>query len=437
MIRRLYQCIANLIGPAAVLAASFRGRFGGRWRERLGLRFAPHRSWDRPRLWFHAASVGEARSAAAVIRAYLGLRPQAEIFLSVGTPAGLEMAEKLFRPDPRVTVMAAPLDFWGAPGRAMARLNPDLLIILETELWPQLIFEAKNHGARLMLAAGRLSERSFKRYQLVRAFMRDLLDSFDLIAPAGQLEFELFAALGAPCGKLKIMGNPKFDRLLEEADSQNFAAKKAEWRAKLWGESPGGPLIVAGSTHPGEEAVILEAWLKLKDRYPALKLLIAPRHLNRVPEILVLAQAKGRSQTASQAVEPAFQDADILILDSIGQLSAVYGLADIAIVGGSFLKGLLGHNPLEPAAVGSPLIFGPFMASFKMEAEELLNCGGALKSGPETLARDLGRWLEEPALARSAAQAALKLLRERRPAGPALALAADKIISESQAGLPS
>ncbi len=430
MLRYVYQLIANLFGPALVLGASFKGRFGGRWRERLGLKFAPHRSWDRPRLWFHVASVGETRSAASVIKAYLEIRPQAEIYLSVGTPAGLEVGEALFRADPRVKVIAAPLDFWGSTGRALSRLNPDGLVILETELWPQLIFEAKSHGARLILAASRLSARSFNRYRLVRTFMREILNSFDLIAPCGQLEFEMFAALGAPPARMKVLGNPKFDRLLEEAGSDEFRRKTDQWQAELWGEQPTGRLIVAGSTHPGEEAALLAAYAKLSPGHSDLKLIIAPRHLNRVGEVLTLAQDKGfRAAAASQTPAPAFGGSEVLVLDSLGQLSALYSLADIVLVGGSLIKGLLGHNPLEPAAVAAPLLFGPYMDSFKIEAQQLLAAGGAAKTSAETLNQDLGYYLQHPGRARNMAQAALDTLRNRPQSAPALAQAIDKTIN--------
>jgi 3-deoxy-D-manno-octulosonic-acid transferase len=425
----LYNIAANIIGPPAVLAASLKGRFGGRWRDRLGLSFSPPRAWDRPRLWFHGASVGEARSAAAIIRAVLALRPWSEIYLSVGTPAGLAQAEEMFRADPRVRIMAPPLDFWGAPGRALARLNPDALIILETELWPGLVQAARRNQVALILAAGRLSERSFRRYRLAGGFMAEILSSFALIAPAGDLEKELFAALGAPPERLKVLGNPKFDPLLTEARSPRFAALKLEWARKIWGGGPRSPLIVAGSTHPGEEAWLLSAFSALADRFPDLRLLLAPRHLTRIGEIRAQVRARGLEPVLTgEAEEPLAKNGSILILDSMGQLPAVYAQADLALVGGTLLPELLGHNPLEPAAVGAPILFGPYRPSFRLEAAELLAAGGARATSRETLAEDLAGLLAEPATARLMAQKAGDCLARRPAAAPALAEAVFDII---------
>ncbi len=461
----LYPIIANLAGPPLALAASLRGRFGGHWRERLGLRFAPPPAWGRPRLWFHAASVGEVRSAGAVIRAFLELRPEAEMYLSAGTPAGLVTATQIFAAEPRVRTMAAPLDFWGAPRRLLTRIRPSALVILETELWPTMIQEADRAGLALVLAAGRLTDRSFRRYRLIRPFMADLLGRFALIAPAGNREMELFRALGAPAGRLKVLGNPKFDHLLAEADSEDFALKKTRWETRLWGdraEGPRPPLLVAGSTHPGEEAVMLEALIRLRagrsenmgasglpsgptppvpDAATAApgpsggpRLALAPRHLGRVPEVLELARSRGLTALpTSEEGPPLLGRADVVVLDTLGQLTALYALADAALVGGSLLPGLTGHNPLEPAATATPLMFGPAMSSFAREAEELLAAGGAVRTAPDTLADDLARWLDDPALARTAGRAARDCLAARPPAAPALARAISRVLLSGRA----
>jgi len=274
--RPLYDLLANLAGPPLVLAASVRGRFGGRWRERLGLALFPRRDHGRPRLCFHGASAGEIQAAASVITAVLAERPTADIYLSAGTPAGLARAADFRAEEPRVRVMAAPLDFWGAAGRTAARLKPEALIILETELWPNLIRAVRAQGAKLILASARLSERSFRRYRLIRSFMAKLLAEFDLIAAAGPRERELFAALGAPKERLTVLGNPKFDRLLSQAGRQDFLALAAGLKARLWGEAAPGPLVVAGSTHPGEEDILAESAEKLWPSRPGLRLVLAP-----------------------------------------------------------------------------------------------------------------------------------------------------------------
>lgn len=426
MIRLIYQILINLAGPPAVALASLKGRYGGRWRERLGLSFAPRPRPGRPRVWFHGASVGEVRSAAKVVRALWDLRPETEIILSSGTPAGLETAAALFPPsEKRVTILAAPVDFWGAPGRALARLQPSALVIMETELWPNLIYRARAAGLPLILAAARLTPRSFGRYRLVRGFMADLLNRFDLIAPSGQLEYDLYAALGGPSARMKILGNPKFDGLAQEVEGPKFQALKAEWSARLLTDNTPLPLLTAGSTHPGEEELILEAFQKLGPRHPKARLLLAPRHLTRVEEVLGLARSRGfqAEKTGRPGDPPPSAESRVLVLDSFGQLTAIYALSAVVLVGGSLREGLMGHNPLEPAAVAAPLMFGPHMASFQREAEGLLLAGGALETAPDRLVDDLAAWLDEPDAVAAVGRAARAYLVEQSPAAPALARA--------------
>lgn len=427
----LYQLLVNTAGPPLVAAASLKGRFGGRWRERLGLTNPAHQGFGSHQiLWFHAASVGEARSAAVVIKAFLEQKPDWKIRFSVGAPAGLVTAEDIFKAESRVSVVAAPFDFWASAGRAMEATRPRALIIWETELWPNFINEAKKHGALVVLAAGRMTRRSFKRYRRVRHFMADLLGRFDLIAPCGPYEKELFLALGAPEQKTEIFGNPKFDRLASEADSENFAHKKKLWQSLLWGHDfQGGPLIVAGSTHRGEEKLILDAFGSLKLSRPGLKLVLAPRHLNRVDEALSLAAPFGALAT-NQPGGALLKKTEVAVLSSLGQLDALYSLADIALVGGSLAPGLMGHNPLEPAAVGRPVIFGPHMDSFQLEAEGLLGTGGARLTQPQDLARNLQAWLDAPEEAAQAGLAARAYLDSRSPAAPALAGAIAALVEE-------
>lgn len=415
----LYQLLINAGGPPLAALASLKGRFGGRWRERLGLIKPFEKSV--PRVIFHAASVGEARSAAVVIRAFLARQAEAEVIFSVSTPAGLETAGEIFHHEKRVRVLAAPLDFWGAAGRFVRAVRPRALIIWETELWPNFIAGAKNSGAPVILAAARLSDRSFKRYRRVGSFMADLLSRFELIAPAGLHEERLFLRLGAPPEKMRVLGNPKFDGLIGEAESENFSDRQAQWRGRLWGSDPPGRLLVAGSTHRGEEELLLKAFSGLKKKFPGLKLILAPRHLSRAPEVLELAKACSARPASCSPGRPLFEKSEVIVLDSLGQLLALYGLAEIALVGGSFRPGLSGHNPLEPASLARPIVFGPHMSSFSLEAGGLLGCGGAIQSSPEDLEQRLNYWLEKPEAAREAGRAAYNYLAGRPPAAPALA----------------
>jgi len=429
----LYDLLANLAGPPLVLAASARGRFGGRWRERLGLTFFPHRDYHRPRLWFHGSSAGEIQAAAAVIAAVLEARPTADIYLSAGTPAGLARAADFHTGEPRVRVLAVPLDFWGAAGRTAARLKPEALIILETELWPNLIRAARAQGAKLILASARLSERSFRRYRLIRPFMAGLLAEFDLIAAAGPRERELFAVLGASEDRLTVLGNPKFDRLLDQADRPDFKARAAELKTRLWGEAPPGPLVVAGSTHPGEEDIMADAAEKLWPGRPDIRLVLAPRHVGRARGVAARLRNRGLTVALSEETGPLFPKAQTVVLETLGQLSVFYALATVAVVGGSFHPGRGGQNPLEPAALARPVLFGPHMASFASEVKGLTESGGAKTCRPETLADDLALWLNNPSAAEAAGQAARDFLAARPAAAPALAASILNFIPEKVA----
>ncbi|MCL2029518.1 MAG: hypothetical protein FWG97_03800 [Deltaproteobacteria bacterium] len=419
----LYDLAANLAGPPLVLAATARGRFGGRWRDRLGLTFFPHPVQGRPRLWFHGASAGEIQSAAAVAQAVLKTRPEADIYLSASAPAGLEKAVAFSAREPRVRVLAVPLDFWGAAGRTAARLKPEALIILETELWPNLIRAARAQGAKLILASARLSERSFRRYRLIRPFMAGLLAEFDLIAPIGPKERGFFSALGAPEERLAVLGNPKFDRLLDQAGQPAFKARMSELGVRLWGPAERGPLVVAGSTHPGEEDILAKAALRLQSDRPELRLILAPRHIGRAQGLAEQLKNLGLTVALSEEPGPLFPRVQAVVVETMGQLSAYYGQATVAVVGGSLRPGLKGHNPLEPAALARPVIFGPHMGSFEAEAEGLIAAGGGRTSRPETLADDLASWLDNTTAARAAGQAARNFLAARPPAAPALASA--------------
>ncbi|UQZ91054.1 hypothetical protein C4J81_18250 [Deltaproteobacteria bacterium Smac51] len=436
MLMWVYRIAADLAGPLVVLGTTLKGRFGGRWQDRLGLVSAPAPRAGQTRLWFHGASVGEAKSAAAVIRALLAQADEkgldVEVYFSVGTPAGLEAAENAFSEETRVTVFGAPLDFWGSPARALEALKPRALVILETELWPNLIEGTHKSGAKLVLAAARLTSRSFRRYKIVGKFMAGLLGRFDLIAAMGETERDLYAALGAPPDRLTISGNPKFDRLLADAAAPAFQEKTRQWTRKIWGDEPRGPLIVAGSTHPGEEELIVRAFEAIISQYPAATLLLAPRHLGRISELMSFLNNRNLPVSLTSGSAPLIRSGGgprVLLADQMGQLSSFYSLANVSIVGGSLIEGLMGHNPLEPAATSTPMLFGPHMASFALEARGLLAAGGAVETSAERLASDIEVWLKNPAEATRSARAGHDYLAGRPPAAPALASAILNLIT--------
>lgn len=408
----LYRVLAALAGPFIISAATLKGRYGGPWRERLGL-CAPWPASGTLRLWLHAASLGETRTALNLLEALRQRRPEVEFVLSVGTPAALKLARSLAQASPdKLRIVAAPVDFWGAPARAVRRLKPQAVIIVETELWPNFIVAARRFSRRLFLAAGRISARSFSRYRKISGFMGRLLGCFDQLAMIGPLEARRATALGAPAGKVLAAGNPKYDQLLSQA-----AAEPPPARLKTAFQSP---LLLAGSTHPGEEALILAAYKNLLLQLPGLKLVVVPRHI-RWAEAAALLSRKAGFETGLWAAPADCPAREVTIVAVSGQLFKLYSLASVAFIGGSWNRPE-GHNPLEAAAWGKPMIFGPGMAEFRQAADALLTAGAAREAGTAAeLAQAALPWLNNPQQARKDGEAGRKYLQNLQPAAPRLA----------------
>jgi 3-deoxy-D-manno-octulosonic-acid transferase len=321
--------------------------------------------------------VGEAGSALTLILELSRLAPKEGFALSVSTPQGLAYAAGAldsppFGPDgPRVRLMAPPLDFFGAPGRTLARVSPKALVIVETELWPGLILKAKSLGLPVLVAAGRLSRKSIARYRRAAFLFKDIAASLDLVCANGEDDRQGFLEIGARPESTVALGNPKFDKLVAIARDEPYRPVSL---------SP--PyLLVAGSTHPGEEELILRTVLRIRltrtlagrEEYIKGKLILAPRHLGRVPEVLALAKRLGLEAAPLSSPDVPRRDLPgVGVVDVVGRLLDFYRAADLAIVCGSFVNGQ-GHNPLEPAALGRPVIFGPNMSSFSEQARLLMD----------------------------------------------------------------
>jgi 3-deoxy-D-manno-octulosonic-acid transferase len=401
----LYQFFGGLAAVPAYAFMTLKGRFGTRWADRLGF---PLAGGQNP-LWFHAASVGEAQSALTVIRSVADILPLTRYVLSVGTPAGLKRAEDLIGSEPGIQLMAPPLDFFGAPGRSLDRVGPRALIIVETEIWPELIGQAYKREIPVMVVAGRMSQKSYQRYMKVRSFLKPLMEKLSLVAAVSPEARERFLDLGTPFNKTVCLGNPKFDSL-----------RPANLDTALTIERPlGRKIIVAGSTEGREEDLIVSAWREQGGPKPFL--LLAPRHLGRVPAILDSIKSQGlpvrlysENRNFNWPEEP-----DIIIIDELGLLARLYALADLALIGGSFYRGQ-GHNPLEPAVFGCPIVFGPYMSSFREQALELETVGAAKTVLPSELSGTLARWLARRE-AFLAGLAGRELLAARPAVGPGLA----------------
>src|SRR5690348_1453286 len=329
-----------------------RGRIlaGADWRERLGIlpaHFEDDRLHAPGSVWIHAVSMGETLAVAGVVQALQSESAGRRIFLSSVTRTGREIGEARM---PGVTGhFYLPLDFRFSVRRAFARVQPALLILVETELWPNLLRAARETGSRVVLVNARLSNRSFKGYRLVRPFMRRILDCIDWIGAQSSEDAERFIALGASSDRVTVTGNLKFDSKPPQAGKFSSQLRAALAVAKR------GPVWIAASTMPGEETMLLKAWSEIRKRHPKSLFIPVPRHPNRFEEVAQLLKESGRSfirrtglQTGAQDLAQQLLTPEILLLDTVGELAGIMEVADAVFVGGSLVP-TGGHNLLEPA----------------------------------------------------------------------------------------
>jgi 3-deoxy-D-manno-octulosonic-acid transferase len=394
--RHLYSALLYLTLPAALLLLLWRGLRERGWWARLHQRFgfAP-RAPQGVAVWVHAVSVGEALTALPLVRRLLERHPADKVLVTTTTPAGAERVRGAL--GDRVLLAYAPLDLPGAVRRFLARVQPRRAIIMETELWPNLFAALAARRVPLLIANARLSPRSVGRYRKVRGLAARTLAHCAAIAAQSAADAERFRAIGADPARVHVLGNLKFDL---ELPADQVAAGRA-LRAR-WGEAR--PAWIAASTHEGEEEAALQAHRILLARVRQAVLILVPRHPQRFEAVSKLAEASGLRVMRRSALGAAgsLEGVQVLLGDSMGEMAMYFGAADVAFVGGSLVE-VGGHNVLEPAALGLPVLFGPHMFNFEQARALLLEHGAA---------REIGGLLElEPALSKlfhdAAARAAM------------------------------
>jgi 3-deoxy-D-manno-octulosonic-acid transferase len=340
-----------------------------------------------PTLWLHGASAGDLLALSPMFAPLRARFPGCRIVLSTTTNSGYMMArERLAKQID--TVVYAPYDLWGATRRAVKALRPDLLVLEYTEIWPNLIRAVKRSGGRIALTNGRFSPAHLGRYRTLFSLIGNPLRDIDLFLMREDDEAERALRLGAPLERVWVTGNTKFDALTVP----NVTTGDEELRQRL-GLPPGERVLIAGSTHEGEEERILEVYRRLLAQHPDLRLVIAPRYIDRAGRIVALAQEAGL--TAGLRSQENRQGARVVVLDTIGELSRAYRLATLVFVGGSFtLRG--GQNILEPAAQGRPVLFGPHMENFHDSVQVLVGRGGIQVNDPDHLYRVISELLARP-----------------------------------------
>ena len=350
-------------------------------KERLGIS-----EYTNADIWVHAVSVGEVMAALPFLTSLKKEFPGIKIVLSTATYTGQKIAREKFPSADRT--MYIPWDTWLTISKAVRTIKPKIFITIETELWPALFSTLKKNGSRIVLLNGRISPESFKGYKLIKPFMKKVLSYLDYIYMQGETDAERIAAIGADKKKAGIMGNFKFDIELDKKESVN------------WMDGVKGKILLAGSTHKGEEEMVLDAYEEVKKSFPDLKLILAPRHperFNEAEEILKRRNLNFIRRTEftvdSSQLTVNSQQADIILLDTIGELSQLFSKADVTFIGGSLLP-FGGHNILEPAYWGKPSIFGPHMENFPIAKDFLMEGAAIMVKDPGGLAAAIKDLLE-------------------------------------------
>lgn len=371
MMRRmffLYEVMLHLVFvislPFFLVVGFLRGKYLTNFRERFG--HYAHAA-DQHDLWIHAVSVGEVMAAKTIFDEIRRARPETSLVVTTTTITGQQTARRLFKGD---TVTYFPFDFSRSVRRFLDHHRPKALLLVETEIWPNVTRIASGRRMPVILANGRISDRSFGKYRAARFLLRPVLRRFTSFLVREELDRDRFIAIGAPAARVSVAGNVKFDHTPDASALPIEEGLRATIGAR--------PLFVFGSTVAGEDELLLPLYSQLVER--GAFVIVAPRKPERFDVVDGLLSASTvRHRRRSEWSGEALEGVDILLLDTIGELARVYKLATAAFVGGSLVPGTGGHNPIEPAAVGVPVAFGPFMSNFREIASTFTKSGGAVQ----------------------------------------------------------
>ncbi|MEE8449247.1 MAG: 3-deoxy-D-manno-octulosonic acid transferase [Thermodesulfobacteriota bacterium] len=403
----LFTLAAFLTAPYFVFRMRKKGGYGRSLFKMLGLGLDHQLSSlgkARP-VWIHAVSVGEVRAAIPLIQRLKREHTDIKLVLSTVTATGQEMARKALPEIDRLIYF--PFDISWVVKRLISLVRPRLFITLETEIWPNFLRALREQAIPAVLVNGRISARSYKGYRLLRGFFNKVLACFSYLCMQSASDAERIISLGANPATLMVCGNMKYDQAWGMDDLE------AEKRAmSILGLKAGTRILVAGSTHPGEEEVIIAAYQELKRDDSGLILVLAPRHPERFDETEKLMRQNGLKLTRRSRLAGVNNSFEAILLDSIGELSTVYAGATVVFIGGSLVP-FGGHNPLEAAAFSKPVLFGPHMDNFKDIADDLVEKGGAIMvRSKKELAQQASALLRDPELARQLGECAARTIKE-------------------------
>lgn len=357
-VRTLYSGLFIALIPFILLRLFWRGRFAPDYRKRIAQRFGFYSQNFKPNgLWLHAVSVGELMASRPLIEKIFKEYPDLPLTITTMTPTASMQVEKIYAD--KVQHVYLPYDYPQAVQRFLKAIQPQLAIIMETEIWPNLFFALKDRDIPFVIANARLSEKSFQAYNRVKFFFKPILQSVTVIATQSGLDAEYFKKLGVLDSQVTVMGNLKYDvvvphELINKAHDE-VCILKGNGHRSIW---------IASSTHTAEEDLIISTAINVKKQIPDALCIIAPRHPERFKPLQEKCLAQGLNVAQYSVQEKVTPNTDILLADTLGELYFFYALSDVALVCGSFAP-IGGHNILEPASLGLPIIVGPQMFHFK------------------------------------------------------------------------
>ncbi|MBP1764248.1 MAG: Three-deoxy-D-manno-octulosonic-acid transferase protein [Firmicutes bacterium] len=432
MMHFLYNILAVCLAVAAIPLFTWRlmqeKGFGERLRQSFG--FIPAEIMapvaEKNCIWIHAASVGEIVAASPIVKEIRKTLPGNPILISVVTANGYEMARRII--SDADSIIYFPLDLPWLSDWTVRRIRPRVFLPVETELWPNFLRSVRRQGIPVMMVNGRISEKSVARYRYLRGILANMLETIIKFCMQSTIDAQYIIQMGADPKRVIVTGNTKFDQTYTDTSPEKIVSLRRQL-----GLTSAEPIIVAGSTHKGEEELLLAAFTKVKAVYSQAALIIAPREILRAEELLAMAAEAGfeaKTRTALTA-EPA-EGHELVILNTIGELGQIYSLGDIIFVGGSLVS-LGGHNILEPAAHGKPIVVGPHMFNFK-ESYALFSGRNACATvfDEASLAE---KWLEilaNETLRRTMSEEALTIIRENRGAAHKSAVCLKELLENRQ-----
>lgn len=412
MLRLLYICLSYLLQPVVLFLMWYKGREQPAYRKRLWERYGIYDESEKPNakgVVIHAASVGEVIAATPLIKAIRKKYPELPLIVTTVTPTGSDRVQAAFGDE--VSHFYLPYDLPDAIERFLNFVDPNLIIVIETELWPNLIRKVHFRNIPFVIANARLSPRSAKRYGWFKRSIKDMLSQISLIMAQDEVSAERYLNLGCDAKKLVNTGNLKFD--LEITPTLHQAVLENRQKLNLGNR----PVWIAGSTHEGEEKLILDAHKLLLARYPDLVLILVPRHPERFNLVETLIEKSGLNYVKRSENQPFTANTQVLLGNTMGEMMLLYGLSNIAFVGGSLVKHG-GHNPLEPIAFKIPVVSGLFTYNFPEIFEKLRQVKGVIEieSDVEALTECIQLLLEQPEIGQEIAQSGFSVLMENQGA---------------------